>query len=282
MFEEFLNDIRWLFFSFFKIWILIAISIGFYAFIRNSVNNFIRRKVLEHKKNESEDEIKKIEKRFNTVSRVILTTIKILLGMFVGFYVLSLLNVNMAPIIASLGIAGLALSFGAQSLIKDYLNGFYIIIENQFNIGDSIKIAGLSGKVEDFNFRRTVLRDTSGNVHIIPNSEIATVTNVSKDWSRLEVIIHITEEKDIDKASDIINEVVQELIDDLENKDIFIDEPKLLGVSAIEKGVIELKVWGKTKKFKQHKVSREIRKDVLEKFSRAKIKVPHAYIYNPN
>ncbi len=128
MFEEFINDIGWLFFSFFKIWILIAICIGFYAFIRNSVNNFIKRKVIEHKKDGSEEEIKTIEKRFNTVSRVILTSIKILLALFVGFYVLNLLNVNMAPIVASLGIAGLAISFGAQSLIKDYLNGFYIII----------------------------------------------------------------------------------------------------------------------------------------------------------
>lgn len=282
MIEELIANVGWFLISILKIWILVLISIGLYAFFRNAVNTFIKSKILEHKKDESEEERKFLEKRFTTVSRVILTTIKISLGLFVVFYVLNILNVNMAPIIASLGIVGLALSFGAQSLIKDYLNGLYFIIENQFNIGDTIKTAGYTGKVEDFNLRRTVLRDASGNVHIIPNSQISTLTNVSKDWSRLEVIIQIAEEKDIEKASEIINNVIDTLLEIPDNKAIFIEEPKLLGVTAIEKGFIELKIWGKTKKFKQHKVSREIRKVVLENFAKKKIAVPHAYSYNPN
>src|SRR5207244_12006129 len=113
-----------------------------------------------------------------------------IVGMFVIIFVacleiLSLLGINLGPLLASAGIAGLAIGFGAQTLVKDVINGFFILLENQYDIGDNIRVAGVKGTVEAMNMRSTVLRDEDGTVHIIPNSEINIVSNATRDWSQL-------------------------------------------------------------------------------------------------
>ncbi len=122
----------------------------------------------------------------------VLTSVGVFVILFVAaLMVLPLLGLNLGPLLASAGIAGLAIGFGAQTLVHDFINGFFILLENQYDIGDNIRIAGVKGTVEDMSLRRTVLRDDDGTVHIVPNSEIKLVSNATRDWSQLTLRVAV-------------------------------------------------------------------------------------------
>ncbi len=123
--------------------------------------------------------------QLRTLSSVIYSVGVFVIMFLAALQILPLLGINMGPLLASAGIAGLAIGFGAQTLVRDFINGFFILVENQYDIGDTIKIAAVQGAVEDMTMRRTVLRDDNGSLHTVPNGQISIVTNLTRDWTQL-------------------------------------------------------------------------------------------------
>src|SRR5215471_15845675 len=145
----------------------------------------------------------------------VLTSVGVFIIFFVGaLEVLSLLGLNLGPMLASAGIAGLAIGFGAQTLVHDFINGFFILLENQYDIGDVVRIAGVKGTVESMSLRNTVLRDEDGTVHIVPNSSIQIVSNTTRDWSQLALRVTVAYSEPSDKVVQLLKEVGSEVRND--------------------------------------------------------------------
>ncbi|SHK57114.1 small conductance mechanosensitive channel [Clostridium cavendishii DSM 21758] len=176
-------------------------------------------------------------------------------------------------------ISGVAVGFGAQSLVKDVINGISILFEDQYAVGDSVTIGNFSGEVESLGIRTTVLKDASGAVHIIPNGSITTVTNHSKSDSRFIVDVNIDYTESIDKTIEIINKVCDRY--SLTNDNIT-ENPKVLGINSLNASGMTIRVMGKAKASTQAVAEREIRKEILVEFNRNDIKMPYEkrYIIN--
>jgi small-conductance mechanosensitive channel len=154
------------------------------------------------------------KKREDTLIRVFSRTFAIILYLMAGMMVLSEFGVNIGPLIAGAGVAGVAIGFGAQYLIRDLITGLFIIMENQYRVGDVICLDGTCGQVEDINLRMTVLRDADGTVHCIPNGEIKKTSNMSKDFSRVNLDVGIGYDADIEKVTEVVNRTGAELAGD--------------------------------------------------------------------
>ena len=214
-----------------------------------------------------------------------LRRIKSILGILIGalgvaifavatFMVLSEFNVNIGPLIASAGVVGIAIGFGAQSLIKDTLNGLFIVLEDQFNPGDVIKIVDVEGQVEDFNMRRTILRDLDGIVHIVPNGLITTVSNFSREWARVNLNVPVDYRTDLDKAIAVINRIGNDLTADPVFGPMLISAPQVLRVENLTDSGIEIKILGDTKPMKQWQVAGELRLRLKKAFDENGIEIP--------
>lgn len=187
---------------------------------------------------------------------------------------LMVMGINVAPLLAGAGILGLAFSFASQSLIKDALNGFFIILEDQYAVGDVIKVGEVSGLVEKLNLRITQLRDGEGRLITIPNSAIQIVANHSNGWSRSDIRIPIAYNSDIDRAIDVIKEVNEAINQEDIWQEKILELPQVLGVEDFaERGLI-IRVWIKTKPLKQWEVSREFRRRVKIALEQAGIPLP--------
>lgn len=220
-------------------------------------------------------------KRVQTITTIVRTTLNILIIILALVLILSELGVNIAPIIAGAGIIGLAISFGSQSLVKDIINGIFILIENQFGIGDVVTISGISGAVEDMTLRVTILRDLSGNAHIIPNGQITTATVLTRRWSRAHLDISIAYKDDIDKAINIIKKVADDMYSEFPEK--IIAEPEVLGVNCLNNSSVDIKLIIKTKPGEQWSVEREYRRRIKYAFDENNIEIPfpHTTLYIP-
>lgn len=258
---------------------VIAIIVGaiiLYLLVKYLIDDYIKRQFQRMISNNETEKAIFFKKRYDTISKVIITVVKITIFIGALIYVLSVLNINIVPIVAAAGVLGFAISFGAQSLVKDMINGMFILIENQFNIGDTVELGGVKGKVEAFSLRSTVIRDIKGNVHVIPNSAITIATNVERDWSRLKVVIQIVSESDTEKAIMLTKKVLKKVSKDY--KEVIIKEPKMLGITSIENGYVELTVVGKVKRFQQYEFSRKIRMYIIAEFQENHIEMPQAFL----
>jgi moderate conductance mechanosensitive channel len=193
------------------------------------------------------------------------------IGVFVivfvaGLEVLQELNINLAPLLASAGIAGLAIGFGAQTLVKDVINGFFILLENQYELGDVVRIAGVKGAVEAMSMRSTTLRDDDGTIHIVPNSEIHIVSNTTRDWSQFTMRVVVA----FEEPSDRILELLREISDEMKHDPIFaedlVSDIQIPGIDRVGNGEAEYLVLVKTRPTKQYSVSRELRRRIKESF----------------
>jgi small conductance mechanosensitive channel len=213
-------------------------------------------------------------RRVKTINGIIVGAIGTVIAMLAGFMVLSEFNVDIGPLLASAGVVGIAIGFGAQSLIKDALNGLFIVFEDQFNNGDVVKVCGVSGTVQDLNMRRTVLRDLDGVVHIIPNGQITTVSNYTREWARVNLNVPVAYSTDLDKATTVINRVGRELADDTEFGPLIISAPQVLRVDNFGDSGIEIKILGDTKSMKQWMVTGELRRRLKKAFDQEGIEIP--------
>jgi len=177
-------------------------------------------------------------------------------------------------LIAGAGVIGIAVGFGGQYLVRDIITGLFIILENQYRVGDAIEISGTAGKVEDITLRKTVLRDLDGIVHHIPNGEIAMVSNMTQGISRINLNIGVGYETDINRLREIIDTVGEELFEDKEFGQGMLEAPKFLRVDDLGDSSVIVKIIGEVRPGMQWSVSGELRKRILETLRKEKIDIP--------
>ena len=214
---------------------------------------------------------KRLELRVNTVSQLAKSIITIILIVVGFFFSLAAIGVNITPFLAGAGIIGLALSFASQSFIKDALNGFLIILEDQYAVGDIISLDEVSGMVENINLRITQLRDAEGRLITVPNSEIRIVANLSSQWSRADINIPLNYDVNLEQALEVIANTATDIGKDSQWQQFILESPQILGVEKFSDRAIIIRVWIKTEPLKQWDVSREFRRRLQIAFTNAGI-----------
>jgi moderate conductance mechanosensitive channel len=199
----------------------------------------------------------------------VLTSVGIFVISFIAaLYVLRFLGLDLAPLLASAGVAGLAIGFGAQTLVHDFINGFFILLENQFDIGDTIRVAGVKGAVERMSLRNTVLRDEDGTVHIVPNSSIQIVSNATRDWSQLALKVSVAYGEASDRIVKLLTEVGEAVRHDPAYAEDVVSDIQVPGIDRVGNGEAEYLMLVKTRPNKQYAVSRELRRQIKECFEK--------------
>jgi len=181
---------------------------------------------------------------------------------------LPLLGVNVTPFAAMAGLASVAIGFGAQHLVRDMINGFFIVLEDQFVVGDTIRAGAQTGKVEHLTLRRTLLRDAEGGLTVIPNGEIRTLTNLSRDWSQLFVDVSLSADDAVDHVLGALEALCNEFRADPNWSATLVDGPRVLGVEALEGGDTVVRLQIRTHPTRQHDTGRELRRRIRARFER--------------
>jgi small conductance mechanosensitive channel len=203
-----------------------------------------------------------------TVTGVATSIIVFVIFFVAALEVLSLVGLNLGPMLASAGIAGLAIGFGAQALVRDFINGFFILLENQYDIGDTVRVAGVKGTVERMSLRRTVLRDDDGTVHTVPNSSIQIVSNATRDWSQIALRVTAAYSEPDEKVVRLLREVGEEVLQDPAFSADIVGPVDVAGIERIGNGEVEYLMLLKTRPNKQFGVSRELRRRIKESFEK--------------
>jgi small conductance mechanosensitive channel len=215
--------------------------------------------------------------RIDTLRGVLASALRALIVVAAFVAVLSELGVNVTALLAGVSILGLAVSFGAQSLVKDVITGFFILLEDQYGVGDVVRVngpGGLAGGVEAVSLRTTVLRDLEGTAHVIPNGEIKTVSVLSKDWARAVADIDVPYDVSLDQMLELLTRVATALHDDPEWNNKFLEPPEVLGVQALTPTAVTLRVLMKVQPKEQWPVSREFRRRMKNALDKAGLRVP--------
>jgi len=194
-----------------------------------------------------------------------------ILGFILFLQILKLMNIEVGPILASAGILGVGIGLGAQSLFKDIINGIFIILEDQFNIGETVKLASLSGTVEDLTLRLTRLRDADGTLYIIPNSQIATVQNLSRDFAVASLPVSVDASAEPSHVLATLQEVAASVHADLALNDAILSDPKVTGIDSISGRTLSYTMSCKVRIAQKDAVLRAIRNQVVETFKRERI-----------
>ncbi len=213
-------------------------------------------------------------KRENTLISIFSGVSKIVVWLVAIMMILSEIGINVGPILAGAGILGVALGFGAQYMVRDFLAGLFIILENQYRIGDWVAIGKVSGEVELVTLRKTVLRDRDGAEHHIPNGEIKQVSNLAKGFGNLNLYIKVAYKEDLDKVTNVLNKIGNEVAEDTEWKDKILEAPQVLGVDDFADSAVVLRIWGKTTSLNQWSLARELRKRIKIAFDKEGIEIP--------
>ncbi len=212
--------------------------------------------------------------RAKTMGGLLKSVITGVLVAVVGTMVLSEIGVNIAPIIASAGIIGVALGFGAQSLVKDFLSGIFMMVEDQFGVGDVVDLGEANGTVEAVTLRMTRLRDVNGTVWYVPNGEIVRVGNMSQNWARTVLDINVAYHEDIARVRRVLQDVAHDLWEDEEFKNVIIEEPEVWGVESLAVDGVLVRVTLKTAPLEQWAVAREMRQRIKGRFDYEGIEMP--------
>ena len=187
-------------------------------------------------------------------------------------------GIEIGPILAAAGIVGLAVGFGAQSLVKDVISGFFMLLEDQIRVGDVVQIAGKGGLVEKISLKTTILRDLAGNVHYVPNGHIDVVTNMTKDYSRYVFDIGVAYREDVDEVIQVVKEVDEELRNDPDYKDDILEPIEVLGLDQFANSAIIIRARTMTKPIKQWRVGREFNRRLKKKFDERNIEIPFPHV----
>jgi small conductance mechanosensitive channel len=258
--------------------ILLVVIVGYVlvsasrVFVRGIVKALMDREATEG----TAQELSAVEltKRMDTLDQLGSNVLRFFVVIIAGLLVLDNLGLNIGPAIAGLGVVGVAVGFGAQHLVKDYLNGALILIENQFSKGDVIRVAGVAGTVEDFSLRRTTLRDLDGVVHTVPNGEIAVASNLTRVWARINQDVSVAYGTDIDKAIEVVDNVGREMASDPAWKRRVLETPRVDRVAALGEYGVTLKILGTVRATEQWAAAGEFRKRLLAAFKANGIEIP--------
>lgn len=241
--------------------ILLTIILAIVAlYLLNVISRHLKRKI------QSLDDIdgSLFDKRTETIIRVVRTTGTVLIVGTASLIILEELGVPIFPVLASVGFVGLAFGLGAQTLVKDMINGLFILIEDQYTIGDTVDIGGVAGTVDSITLRKTIVRDLYGTIHHIPNGEIRTVANKSRDWSRAVVDVGITYEADIDKAVAALKQIGTMLRKESSFAEsiVAVEEPFVTGIEGLEDSAVRLRIMAKTMPGIEWDVQRYLRRQI--------------------
>jgi small-conductance mechanosensitive channel len=215
-----------------------------------------------------------VQKRMDTLDELGGRVIRFFVIVIAGIMILGALDLDVGPAIAGLGIVGIAVGFGAQSLVKDYLNGALILAENQYSKGDVVTIAGVSGAVEDFSLRRTTLRDLDGTVHSVPNSAVIVASNRTRTWARINQNVTVAFGTDVDKVIQIVDDLGKAMAADPIWKRRILEPPRVDRVESIDEHGITLKILGTVRASEQWAAGGEFRRLLLETFAKNGILLP--------
>ncbi len=214
------------------------------------------------------------KKREDTLIRIFSTSSSILIWILALLMILEEVGIAIGPLLAAAGIAGLAFGFGGQYLIRDLISGLFIIMENQYRIGDVVCYDKTCGLVEDISLRMTTLRDLDGTVHHVPHGEIKTVSNFSKTFARVNLDIGVSYSADLEHVISVVNTVGKELTKDATWKKHIIKSPQFLRVEDFADSAVMIKILGETKPLKQWEVAGELRKRLKIAFDKEGIELP--------
>jgi moderate conductance mechanosensitive channel len=215
-----------------------------------------------------------LKKRMDTLDDLGARVIQAFIVAIAALMILGKLGLDIGPAVAGFGVIGIAVGFGAQTLVRDYLNGALILVENQFSIGDVVRLAGVAGTVEDFNLRRTTVRDLDGVVHTIPNGEIKVASNLTRTWARINQDITVAYGTDIDKAIEVVDKVGRELQGDPVWKRRILEPPRVERVEALGEYGVTLKILGSVRAPDQWAAGGEFRKRLLAALEANGIEIP--------
>ncbi len=254
-----------------RIFVILLIGAGLWYALRKFLPVMIQRLMVKPKRVESRAEMKK---RADTLQGVFMGLGKVLIILLIIFMVLSELNIPIGPILAGLGIVGIAVGFGAQYLIRDLIAGVFILMENQYRVGDVARVADIAGLVEDITLRKTVLRDLDGIVHHIPNGEIKVASNYTRHFSRVNLNVTVSYEADLDRAIAVINRVGKEIAEDTNWSWRIKTPPQVLRVDKLGDYGIDIKILGDVKPIEQWNVMGELRYRIKKAFDAEGIEIP--------
>jgi small conductance mechanosensitive channel len=265
--------INWFMTSGIKI-IIILIS----AFILVKLAGFFSRKLFLVVQKQKGFDNTEFQKRADTLGSIVRYILNIGILVTMGMIVLKEMGIEIGPILAAAGVLGLAVGFGAQSLVKDVIGGFFILLEDQIRVGDVVMVAGKAGLVEKLNLRLTTLRDLEGRVHYVPNGQIDVVTNLTKEFSCYVFDIGVAYKENIDQVIELIKRVGQAMRDDPEFGTDIIDDLEVFGLDKFADSAIIVKARIKTKPIKQWAVAREFNRRLKIKFDDENIEIPFPHL----
>lgn len=218
------------------------------------------------------------QKRTQTLGSIVRYVAVFTILLVAAMMMLREFGVEIGPLLAAAGIVGLAVGFGAQSLVKDVISGFFILLEDQIRVGDVVQIAGKGGLVEKISLKTTILRDLAGNVHYVPNGHIDVVTNMTKDYSRYVFDIGVAYRENVDEVIGVIKEVDEELRNDPDYKEDILEPIEILGLDQFANSAVIVKARTTTMPIKQWRVGREFNRRLKKKFDERNIEIPFPHV----
>jgi small-conductance mechanosensitive channel len=278
---KFLSHVDWQLVMFTLLRILLVLVVAWVALKLVRLAMLRLEKHLVARGSSEGEEFTETSKRAETLSRLLRQGLVILIWVMAILIVLREIGINIAPILASAGIVGLAIGFGAQNLVKDVISGFFMLLENQVRVGDVAVVNGTGGLVEKISFRTIVLRDLSGIVHVFPNGGINTLANLTREWSAYVFDIGVAYKEDVDRVIEIMREVGAQLRQDPKFGPLMVADIEIFGVDAFADSAVVIKGRLKTRPIKQWDVGREYRRRLKLTFDQEGIEIPfpHRSIY---
>ncbi len=240
-----------------------------------SINHF--EDIVRARAGDNADKIELVE-RVHTISGLVTNAVNIIVLSVASLMMLQELGVNITPLLTGAGIAGLAVGFGAQNLVRDVISGFFFILEDQVHVGDVVEVNGTSGLVEAVKLRTLVLRDLSGTVHVVPNGEITTLSNKTKEFSYAVLDIGVAYKEDTDHVSAVLHDVGAELKSDSDFNNSILASLEILGVSEFGDSAVVIKIRIKTRPLKQWMIERELRRRIKKAFDAEGIEIPFPHM----
>ena len=236
------------------------------------------RKLLEHRGGDGEGSALpsiEFERRVTTLQLLAVRIGTSVVAIIAALTVLSAFDIDIGPAVAGLGVVGIAVGLGAQSLVRDCLAGIFIVIENQYSAGDIVRLAGVEGVVEEFSLRRTTLRDLDGVVHSVPNGQVMVASNLTRLWARVNLDVAVGYEADPTSVSERLDRIGTELAEDAEWADRIIDPPAVVRVEALADAGVVYKLLGRVRAAEQWSVAGELRRRILADLgSEAQVRTP--------
>lgn len=281
IFSEFVRNFQWQAVLIKLVHILLILILGFISskIVFILVKRFEQR--LIHRSAEENEPPSESQKRIETLTRLAKQGTILALWIVLGLTILDQIGVQIGPILASAGIIGVAVGFGAQNLVRDVISGFFITLEGQIRVGDVAVINGTGGLVEKINFRTTILRDLNGTVHVFPNGSITTLGNLTKEWSAYVFEIGVAYKENTDHVISIIKEAANKLQEDQEYQNLIIEPIEIFGVDKLGDSSVVIKGRIKTKPIRQWMVGREFLRRIKLAFDENNIEIPfpHRTLY---